>query len=387
MTVSQQMTKLNARVLPRQMVKYCNDKRDEKLVEPINGFWNIKDTQLFQPVRIFTWLVLVLVPEKPPKQDSWYDPSTIMQCVNGYVDTLKAMGINIDQPQEFDQTSEQKKQQLPPLARLKAKQRFYVRSVNPHDAASLAALEGFLKNAPKVDFQLVLSSFDSTAIYSRVKRIADCETGTPSTFVLGKKFTKLRYGRPDPGFMANLGLKVNVALGGINHVLARGSLGFVEKQPTMFVGLDVTHPTNAPRENAVSIVGIVCSVDMYAARYLADIAVQPANQELVSALKELMIGRLEAFRRVNNGLLPVNIIVMRDGVGEGMYGRVLQSELEQIKLACEDIYLNGQPKPKITFMVVGKRGNVSSILTLNSYLHITNAHRRASTLRQTPRAA
>lgn len=129
----------------------------------------------------------------------------------------------------------------------------------------------------------------------------------------------------------------------------------------MVVGIDVTHPSPGSAKGAPSTAAIVASTDKFLSQWPADLSIQKvARQEMVDALVRMMKSRLALWRKANKGVLPENILVYRDGVGESQYKIVLDSELPLIKQACEEVYPPTDTKkklPRITIIVVGKRHN------------------------------
>lgn len=199
----------------------------------------------------------------------------------------------------------------------------------------------------------VLPSADAE-VYNFVKLTCDVRRGVLHGCVLGEKFIKF----PNHQYFANEGLKVNLKLGGTNQMLSDNQLGIIDEGKTMLVGIDVTHPSPGSAKNAPSVAGIVASIDKHLGQFPGAIRIQTARQERVEALKELLKGRLQRWRLSNNGTLPENILVYRDGVSEGQYAMVLNDELPLLKLACAETYPatdTKNKKPRISIIVVGKR--------------------------------
>lgn len=70
--------------------------------------------------------------------------------------------------------------------------------------------------------------------------------------------------------------------------------------------------------------------------------------------------RLEAWRSANNGKLPENIVIYRDGVSESQFDQVLKEEVPKIRKACSGLYAGTQPR--ITLVVAIKRHTVRFFL-------------------------
>ena len=125
----------------------------------------------------------------------------------------------------------------------------------------------------------------------------------------------------------------------------------------MVIGIDVTHPPPGA-EGAPSVAAVVASCDKYLSQWPADLRINKSGQEMVEMLREMLITRLEHYKNVNNQRLPKNLLIYRDGVGEGQYQIVLDEELPRLRNACRGIYGKEYVEgvyPQISLIVVGKR--------------------------------
>ena len=108
----------------------------------------------------------------------------------------------------------------------------------------------------RIRFLMVVLPDNDASTYSLIKRIGDIDYGINTICVLGEagKF----YSR-SAGYLANVALKVNLKLGGINHKLRNLSTIY---QHTMVIGIDVTHPSpGQTKRTAPSVAAMVASVD------------------------------------------------------------------------------------------------------------------------------
>lgn len=215
-------------------------------------------------------------------------------------------------------------------------------------------LESIFNNAVarKVPLLLFVLGVKDTKLYNRIKYLGDVKYGIHSVCSLGEKFHK-----NDLQYYANVALKFNLKLGGINQVIDGSKLGIVAEGRTMIVGLDVTHPSPGSADDAPSVAGIVASMDRQLAQWPAAISVQTGRQEMVSGLKDMVKSRLQLWVQKNRSL-PENILVYRDGVSEGQYKIVLEQELPLLREACREVYTADQTAagyPKVSIIVVGKR--------------------------------
>ncbi|TGO14137.1 hypothetical protein BTUL_0057g00030 [Botrytis tulipae] len=186
-------------------------------------------------------------------------------------------------------------------------------------------------------------------LYSDVKWWGDCVSGIPTVCVSRDGVD--RGARPDLGLMANIALKINFKLGGINHRITNLPL----RDRTMIMGADVTHVGKGQDDACPSQAGVVATRDSNYVHYLASARLQPHNTEFIEDLQGMVEERLEAYYQYN-GYLPAHILFYRDGVGEAQYGMVLEEELPQIRAACANLVARHKGgTPMITLLVVGKR--------------------------------
>jgi len=68
----------------------------------------------------------------------------------------------------------------------------------------------------------------------------------------------------------------------ISHTLDPQSMGWFKKEPTMLVGIDVTHPGPGSIKGTPSIAAVVASVDSSFAQF-------PASMELQESKKEVCV--------------------------------------------------------------------------------------------------
>ncbi|KAI9688624.1 MAG: hypothetical protein M1820_010225 [Bogoriella megaspora] len=202
---------------------------------------------------------------------------------------------------------------------------------------------------------VILPSKDITkeSIYKRLKYLGDVVFGVHTVCMTAQNLAK-----NDKGTFANISLKVNAKLGGINHSLSQGHCAFIRKGETMVVGIDVTHPQPGAAHDAPSVAAIVASTGPDLGQWPAELFIQnEARKEMVEEIGDLLKTRLKLWQN-RNGKLPLNILVYRDGVSEGQYQSVVNVELSAMRKACEEYYpvdLQKQGLPRFSLIVAGKR--------------------------------
>lgn len=297
-----------------------------------NAKWDLRNTKLLQGATLSSWRCVIIA--ATGARPVWEDPPALQRCLGAFANGLKELGIRVltDAP-------------APELVR--------VDSANPSTAISTKFRE--IASSPKGRPSIVLvviPSNNNTAIYNAVKYACDVQDGLLCQCVVDTKLAK-----EQTQYFQNVGLKMNLKLGGANHSIPASTFGTIAPDKTMFVGLDVTHPSPGSTSSAPSVAGIVSSIDSTLAQWPAAIRVQEGKKEMVTDLVELIQGQLKLWR-AKNKTLPANIILYRDGVSEGQYQVVLDEELPAIKKATNGLYSpveSRQGLPRLCIIVVGKR--------------------------------
>lgn len=202
---------------------------------------------------------------------------------------------------------------------------------------------------------LFLMHRKDAAIYGFIKAVCDIEKGVGCQVLLAKTFIAMR-GNPETNSTAhNICMKLNVKLGGVNNRIYTPTYTmwskFTDKEePTIFIGVDVTHPGPGKRGN--SIATVVGSVDLFGARYEATIKVQQPSAERVVYMVDALKERLLSFYSANDRS-PAHIIIYRDGISESEFLDTLREEIGSAKAACKK--LDPTYDPTITYIIVQKR--------------------------------
>ncbi|KAG2061216.1 Piwi-domain-containing protein [Suillus hirtellus] len=342
-TVSPDPILVTGRVLPTPNIHYGNAAASRP-VQPRNGSWNVINQIFHEPKGLSSWGIL---------NYSRVNDQTINRFVNTLLNACKKLGMNV----------------APPAA-----------SQSCAGASSVVNDMRSLKNAVNSrigkDPEMVLAILptSSTDIYHAIKSFGDVIAGFPTQCVRENKIE-----RANDQYCANLGMKINAKLGGVNSLPRSGALEKLMSAPFMIMGMyrpclalethwrlvhpapgaDVGHP--APGMiNQPSVASLVYSFDRYAARYESMMSVQHPRQEKIDELRKLVYRAIFEFGERNRAA-PIRIIFFRDGLSEGEYALTGQEEIEDITGAIDDIWrdkgIKGA-KPEITFIVVGKRHHV-----------------------------
>jgi hypothetical protein len=130
------------------------------------------------------------------------------------------------------------------------------------------------------DCTLVVLRTKDYDMYSTVKRIGDLHHGQHTLCAIE---SKLQPGFKGEQYYANLALKVNMKMGGDNWFPDQQALdsilGKQERQNTLILGADVTHPGAGTRLGYPSIACVVGTVDNVFMKYFGSMRLQAGGQE------------------------------------------------------------------------------------------------------------
>ncbi|KAG1743892.1 ribonuclease H-like domain-containing protein, partial [Suillus lakei] len=161
-------------------------------------------------------------------------------------------------------------------------------------------------------FILALLSFRDMRLYPSVKCICDVEFRIHSVTIVLNKVLK---NKGLQQYYANVTLKLNQKLRGINHTLDAGSTHWLTMKSMMLVGMDVTHPEPASKAGTPSIAAVIATIDKTFVQCHASLRCQKSKQEMIDNLMEMMLQQLRAYKKMSGSLLK-RVIVYRDGVSE-----------------------------------------------------------------------
>ncbi|KAG9961030.1 Piwi-domain-containing protein, partial [Aureobasidium melanogenum] len=316
--IGKELITVPGRILPTPKVYYGN-----KELQAREGSWNLMNVKFSKPGSFGKWACVVvnyndqrgnaLLPKGAQMQNTnILDANGILSALEGHLvaygvrmgPRLQTQDINIPRPNEQTRKAIDEK------------------------------LKEVFNNAAKHKIELlfvILKEADKW-LYSRIKFWGDVGLDM---------------------YLGNLALKFNIKGGGVVHT--QRDMYPLGNNDCMLVGIDVTHPSVGSAENSPSIAGVVASVDEQLSQWPGSLRSQSGREEMVQGLTEMMIERLELWRKHNNNKLPGKIIIFRDGVSEGQYNLVLDRELPPIQQAFEKLYGDAEKWPRSAIIVVGKR--------------------------------
>ncbi|KAJ7594394.1 argonaute-like protein [Mycena floridula] len=329
-SVGTEMAIVPGRILPPPNIKYGvgTPRVDEK------ASWNLRDVKFAKGGVLRNWVVLVIKDNNP--RDEFVDANdpSLRAVMNGFIQTCKTSGIQVADSPHYLAVD------LPPKD-----------FKDPIRAKSIATIRTALQTVKtKPSFIFVVLSNGDKHIYSGLKHLLDVFLDVGSTCVHS---AKIRKERGQLQYFANVALKVNMKLGGVNHTISGAEL--LLKKRTMLVGIDVTHPGVGTVQFTPSVAAVVASIDSTFAQFHASLEIQESRKEMVTNLDGMMVERLNRYLAVNKQL-PQRILVYRDGVSEGQFPIVVDQEIPLIRKACRKFDSStAKYQPELTIVICGKR--------------------------------
>ncbi|KAG9047218.1 hypothetical protein FS837_002812, partial [Tulasnella sp. UAMH 9824] len=319
---------IKGRILPTPTLLYGRN----AAIQPRDGKWNMLGKSLYRPQSIQGCAIIVY----SPRRFSNTDRTHLKQSLFDVTTMLGMQGMPADPPVlEKDGTGTMFASHL-------------------KEAALMChAATGKMPN-------LIIAVLPDMAedIYTRIKNAGDIKIGVATQCLRGSKCG------PEKGdqqyFVNYYSPRINAKLGGINVIPKPDTVRFLTDPatPTIVIGADVHHPgpgvTNRP-----SYAAVVGSVDSDASKYVAVSKPQEPRVEMIQSLADMITHILKTYMRYrkdvekNANPAPRRMLFYRDGISEGEFQQCKKKEVEQIFQACDNI---GIPRPKLTFVVVGKGG-------------------------------
>ncbi|KAL0949487.1 hypothetical protein HGRIS_009541 [Hohenbuehelia grisea] len=325
--------RMQARVLPPPKLKYGPTSK-QPTITPANGSWNMVDKRFFRPVTIERWVIVIY------ERRERFNDQAVRDMINGLIASCREVGITIG---ETDPTYKYENGQGRIADQLKS-----------------AGNECRIKHGGKVGPRLIVVILPEGGndIYTAVKHFGDVTMGVATQCLKSSKCFRAK-----AQYYANVCLKINVKLGGINLIPDPASAAILvdPHNPTIVMGADVIHPAPGS-DGRPSFTALVGNVDSNTAKYIAECRVQTSRQEMIDDLEDMSKKILSQYMRYRaqmegkptGSLPPKRIIFYRDGVSEGQFQQVLDLELPRLRNACRQLKIN----PKITVIVVGKRHHI-----------------------------
>ncbi|KAH9965908.1 argonaute-like protein [Russula dissimulans] len=322
LNVSDQPLRTQARIINAPTLRYHQSSKQPS-ARPRDGAWNLIDKRMHTASRVPNWMLIIY------ERQQRFNEQAANQMATDFAAGCDAVGIGIDP--------------RPSLIKWESGQG------NIGNQLRAAGTECQRRSGSLPTLIVVILPDGGNDIYSAVKHFGDVSTGVVTQCMKSSKCFRAR-----PQYFANITLKVNVKLGGINAVPEARDVSFLTDptNPTIVMGADVMHPApgSTDRPSFTSLVG---SIDTSAVRYVSTMQVQTSRKEIIEDMESMCTDVLNQYKGAT-GKFPKRILFYRDGVSEGQFATVLEEELPLIRDACVKLGI----KPTITLIIVGKRHHV-----------------------------
>ncbi|KAH9179678.1 argonaute-like protein [Lactarius sanguifluus] len=325
MTVANEPTKVQARILDAPKLRY-HQSSEEPRARPRDGAWNLIDKRMFTPSSVAHWMIIIY------ERQQRFNDQVADQMASDLVRACEAVGMSIN-PQ-------------PALIKWESGQG----NIGQQLRAASDECKRRVKSLPTL--VVVVLPEGGNDIYSAAKHFGDVARGVVTQCMKSSKCFRAK-----PQYYANITLKLNVKLGGVNSVPESRDISSLidPTNLTIVMGAHVIHPApgSGDRPSFTSLVG---SIDTNAVRYVSTMEVQTSRQEIIDAMESMSTYVLTQYK-LNMGRYPKRILFYRGSVSEGQFVKIVEDELPFIRStnhACKKLGIN----PIITLIVVGGRHHV-----------------------------
>ncbi|KAI0664173.1 argonaute-like protein [Cubamyces menziesii] len=334
-SIGNEMAVVPGRILPAPSVRYAGG--GPTAIDD-RASWNLRGVRFTVGARLEKWAVLLIQDGNRRDEFAGTNDPELQSTLSGFMDMCKRSGMTVDNAKPMVVAA-----QLPPRT-----------ADDPLRKRAIQKIRETLTSVTsKPKIILVMLSNGDRFIYSGLKHLCDVFLDVATVCVHA---AKIRKERGQLQYFANVALKFNMKLGGVNHELGDQNMAWLTREPTMLVGMDVTHPGAGTVRSTPSIAAVVASVDKRMAQYPASLRLQESRKEMITDLQAMMEERLVAFRDRNQKNLPTRVLVYRDGVSEGQFETVLREEMPLIKKAFARFSTpQKRYNPKLTIVICAKR--------------------------------
>ena len=258
-SVERDMTSIHSRVLPAANIAYRSGP-----LTPREGSWNLIKTKFHAGGVASKWAVL-LVQQGNRVEFSGRSDQRLISFLGAFARICKECGVAIpDRPSIIMETGGLPRMDNEQNRRRAMEQIDRVFTQNRVDR-------------DKPSFVLVLLPTVDRFLYPGIKCLGDVKYGFNTVHMVLNEKTCLDTWK-QAQYFANVALKVNIKLGGVNHVLHDKDARWLKAMDTMVVGIDVTHPGHNSPRGTPSIAAVVASVDTRFVHYPASLSLQKPNE-------------------------------------------------------------------------------------------------------------
>ncbi len=257
-TIGNEMAVVPGRILTPPRIRYG---KGEQSVDD-RASWNLRNVVFAEGSKLGAWTVLVIKDGNRREEFGDAQDPELRGVIQGFASMCRTCGISVPQAPPLIAVAE--------LPRKDPQDPIRSHAINVIRSALMATKQ-------KPSFLLVILSNGDKHIYSGLKHLCDVYLDVPNVCV---QAGKIRKERGQLQYYANVALKVNMKLGGMNHSVDDPSLSKLRQPPTMLVGMDVTHPGPSTVKGTPSIAAVVASADLRFSQYPASMRIQETKKEV-----------------------------------------------------------------------------------------------------------
>ncbi|KAG8946725.1 hypothetical protein FRC04_011503 [Tulasnella sp. 424] len=304
---------INGRILPAPTLIYGQ----YVTLQPFNGRWNMKNKVLYKTAKISGCAVI--------NYDRRFGPAQEAHLKVSLFNVTQMLGIQGMPPD-------------PPVLRKDATGTAYWNHIK-----EVGMLHKLVKGTLPNLIIVVLPDLGED-IYIRIKNAGDIKIGVATQCLRAAKC-----GKGNEQYFANVCLKINAKLGGINVIPQPRTVRFLAAIPTIVIGAEVEYQ-GLRSKTRPSYSAVVGSVDSDASKYVAISRAQPCRREMIDDLADMIAHVIKKYmqygkeveRRAN--LAPQRILLYRGRLPEGLFQECKNFEVVQI-LKAKDHHLRFFPSP------------------------------------------
>lgn len=206
-------------------------------------------------------------------------------------------------------------------------------------AAYMEAIEMAIANY-NPNFLMIVVPNNKSDRYSALKKKTLVDRPIPTQVVLRKNLQS----KGVMSIATKIAIQINCKVGGAPWSVE------LPLRSLMVVGFDVCHDTTN-RSRAFG--ATVASMDKYCTSYFSSVSAHTNGEELSNDFGFNIIKAVKRYQELNNEL-PKDIVIYRDGVGDGQLHFVIDHEVKEIEKKLKESFYKDVPL-RMAFIIVTKR--------------------------------